>query len=278
MSLDIEQHDDSKRRAFRPPKQRRPRRRVSLPSPDLWRFRREIGIGVVRAACAVGFALYPGVAIRFADSALTVLSLIMGVGVAALVFLIYRAGRPIEWQMLADSTTLIVLMPVLITASAIEVADARFGGRGVNFLAAAAALVLLFLVVTTIATRGWADRRQEGQTGALPAAFSITIVLLGTNHFSAGGMWRGLSIAWMAAAVVTVLSGVVPARMRPLVVPVAFMLFAVGVVVVNASAAGRALSSGASAIAALAVASVAAILILAPLIGPALTSQPPPEQ
>lgn len=212
--------------------------------------------------------MVPGVSNRFGDAALVIVCLLLGAAVACAAAMIYRAGRPLEWQLLADAMTLVVLLPALITASGIEVADARYGGRGENFLAAAIALVLLYVVVTTVATRGWSELRTLGQTGAVPAAFSITIILLGTNHFSAGGMWRGLSVAWIVAAGVTMLTTLVPGRYRHWVVPTSFMVFAVGVVLLNASSEGRALDSGTSTVAALATATVAAILILVPLLAP----------
>jgi hypothetical protein len=263
----LNKDDNSKRRAFRPPK--RPRRtyqRPSIPTPDLWQYRHGFGVALSRAACAVGFGMVPGMSNRFGDAALVVVCVLLGAAVAGAVFLLYRAGRALEWQLVADAMTLIVLLPALITASGIEVADARYGGRGENFLAAATALVLLFVVVTTVATRGWANLRTSGQTGSVPAAFSITIILLGTNHFSAGGMWRGLSIAWMVAAGVTLLATLAPARYRPYIVPGSFILVAVGVVMLNASGSSQSISSGASAVAALATAIVAAILIFVPLL------------
>ncbi len=274
----INSSDDSNRRAFRPPK--RPRRtfqRPSIPAPDLWQYRHGFGLALSRAACAVGFGMVPGVSSRFGDAALVIVCMLLGLAVAGAAAMLYRAGKQLEWQLIADAMTLMVLLPALITASGIEVADARYGGRGENFLAAAAALVLLYVVVTTVATRGWADLRLAGQTGAVPAALSITIVLLGTNHFSAGGMWRGLSVAWMVAAGVTLLVTLSPGRYRHVVVPVTFLIFAVGVVMLNASSDGRALSSGTSSVAALTTAVVAAILILIPLLSPATKRTMPPE-
>lgn len=274
----INSNDDSNRRAFRPPK--RPRRtfqRPSIPAPDLWQYRHGFGIALSRAACAIGFGMVPGVSNRFGDAALVVVCLLLGLAVSGAVAMLHRAGRPLGWQLIADAITLMVLLPALITASGIEVADARYGGRGENFLAAAAALVLLYVIVTTVATRGWSDLRITGQTGAAPAALSITIILLGTNHFSAGGMWRGLSIAWMVAAGVTLMVTLSPGRFRQFVVPGTFLAFAVGVVMLNASSDGRALSSGTSTVAALATAVVAAILILAPMLSTATKRTVPPE-
>lgn len=271
--------DDSRRRAFKPPRQRAPRRRIKAPQVNLWQYRHGFGLGLVRAACAIGFGFVPAASSRFGDAALVLVAVALAVMVVAVVTLLQRMNRPLEWPLLADAATLFVLVPVLVTASAIEVADARFGGRGENFLAAASAVVLLYLIVATIATRGWSVRGASGQIGALPGPLSITIILLGTANFSAGGIWRGLSIAWMAAALITAVAVFVPVRYRPIVAPSALSLFAIFVVLQDASSgSGSPIGSGASAIAAIATACVAGVLILIPGIR---TQQPqyipPPE-
>lgn len=279
MDVDTMNQDDSRRRAFKPPRRRRtPRRQIRPPSLNLWRFRHGFGLGIVRAICAIGFGFVPSVSDRFGDAALALVSVALAAAVAGIVVMLIRMSRPLEWPLLADAATLFTLVPILVTASGIEVADARFGGRGINFFAAASAVVLLYVIVVTIATRGWSHRGASGQLGALPGAFSITVVLLGTANFSAGGIWRGLSIAWMGAALVTVVAMLVPARYRAVVAPLAFALFAAGVVATNAASDEAAsLSSGSSAVAALSAAIVAAVLILIPGSRPIAEPEPPPE-
>ena len=270
--------DDSGRRAFKPPRQRAPRRQMRPPTLNLWRFRHGFGLGIVRATCAIGFGFVPAVSDQFGDAALALVSVALAAVVAGIVVSLIRMSRRLEWPLLADAATLFILVPILVTASGIEVADSRFGGRGVNFFAAAMAVVLLYVIVVTIATRGWSQRGSAGQLGALPGAFSITVVLLGTANFSAGGIWRGLSIAWMSAALVTVTAMMIPARYRPVVAPLAFALFAAGVVFTNtASDETASLSSGSSAIAALSAMIVAAVLILIPGSRPVRETEPPPD-
>lgn len=229
-------------------------------------MREGLGYGLIRALCAIGFGLAPGASERFGDAGLT----LVAVGLAFLMVLIVaglvRMGRSIEWRLLADAVTLFVLTPVLVTASGIEVADARLGGRSANFLAAAAATLLIYLIVVTVATRAGSDRTVAAQIGALPGALAITAILLGTNHFSAGALWRGLAISWMVAAAVTVLAMLARARARVAVAPAAFALFALGVIFLQSSSGDdRALSSESSGIAMAAAAVVAVILVVIPL-------------
>jgi hypothetical protein len=278
--MEDERLDDSKRRAFTPPPVRKRRQRPALPRTqfNLWHLRQSFGTGLARAVCAVGFGFVPSLGSRFGDSALAVAALGLALGVAGIVLLLYRSNRPVEWTLAADATALLVLVPVLATASGIEVADARFGGRSLNFLAAAAAVVLLYVVIVVIATRGGQVRDASGQIGALPGALSITAILLGTASFSAGAMWRGLALAWMVAAIVTVIAVIVPLRFRLFVAPAAFLIFAIAVVLPDAlRGQGTSLSTGSSAIAVLATGCVAAILIFIPVSSRASTEEPPPE-
>ncbi len=70
----------------------------------------------------------------------------------------------------------------------------------------------------------------------------------------------------------------IPARYRAVVAPLAFALFAAGVVATNAASDEAAsLSSGSSAVAALSAAVVAAVLILIPGSRPIAEPEPPPE-
>lgn len=272
--------DDSGRRAFKPPRQRRrrPRRPASVQRDfSLWDLREGFGYGLIRALCAVGFGFVPSFDARFGDASLAVVSSGLAMFVFAIVLLLLHAGRPAEWPLLADAVSLLVLVPVIITASGIEVSDARLGGRSTNFLAAAGAVILVYLIVVVIATRGGADRTASSQVGVLPGSLSIAIILLGTEHFSAGAIWRGLSIAWMVAAIATVTAMFVSMRARLFVAPAAFALVAIGVVVPDfLGDSERSLSSGSSGIAVLSTAVVASVLVLIPLRPRSPTSRPAP--
>lgn len=261
--------DDSHRRAFKQP---RPRRRRRAPRAatghgvDLWGMRDGLGYGLTRALCAIGFGLVPGVSERFGDAGLALVAAGLALTMVLIVVALVRMGQLMEWRMLADAVTLLVLTPVLVTASGIEVADARLGGRSANFLAAAAATILIYAIVVIVATRAGTDRTVASQIGALPGALSITAVLLGTNHFSAGALWKGLAVSWMAAATITVLAMLVSLRARVAVAPMTFALFALGIVLLQSrSGDAGALSSESSSIAMGAVAFVAVILIFIPL-------------
>ena len=280
MSFDDTQPDDRQRRAFKPPRQRRRRERKPRgTSFNLWEMREGFGYGLTRALCAVGFGFVPGVSDRLGDSALTVVSSLLAAMMVAIFVGLIRLGRAPEWRLIADAVALFVLVPVLVTASGIEVADARLGGRSSNFLAAAVALVLIYAITAIIATRGGADRNAASQIGALPGALSIAVVVLGTTHFSASAIWRGLSIAWMVAAVATVLAMFVPLNLRALVAPVVFLLFTVGVVVPDFLSENEAiLDAGSAGIAMVTVVVVALVLLFIPS-APRRTRRiaPPPD-
>lgn len=272
-TLDQDHHppDDSGRRAL-PPRQRRPRRRARVERapilPGLWDLREGFGYGLIRALCAVGFGFVPGLAVRFGDAALSVVSTGLALALLAIVLFLRRVGRPTEWRLLADAVTLFVLVPVLVTASGIEVADARLGGRSTNFLAAVGVTLLIYTIVVVLSTRGGADRNPVSQIGALPGALSIALILLGTDYFSAGALWRGLSIAWMVAAVATVVAIFLSVRARALVAPAAFALVALGMITPDfVGESERSLSSGSAGIAVLTTAIVAVILVLIPTRG-----------
>jgi hypothetical protein len=259
--------DRVKRRAFKPPRQRRRVRRQSTGrSFSIWDMRDGLGYGFTRATCAIGFGLTPFIGGRFGDASLAIISAGLGLLMLAIVAGLMRMGRSTEWRLVADAITLLVLVPLLATASGIEVADARLGGRSTNFLAAAGATVLIYAIVVILATKAGADRNAATQIGALPGALSITAILLGTSHFSAGALWRGLAVSWMVAAIVTAFAMFVSLRARISVAPLAFALFALAIVFLESSNDdGRTLSSESSAIAMGADAVVAVILVLIPL-------------
>lgn len=260
--------DRVKRRAFKPPRQRRrsARRKPTGRGSSIWDMRDGLGYGLTRAFCAIGFGLTPALGEQFGDAALAVVSAGLALLMLTIVAALMRLGRATEWRLVADAVTLLVLIPVLATASGIEVADARLGGRSANFLAAAAATVLIYAIVVIVATRAGADRTAGTQIGALPGALSITAVLIGASHFSASALWRGLTVSWIVAAVVTVLAMFVSLRARVVVAPAAFALFALVVVLLESSNDGAGtLSSETTGIAMGAAALIAVMLVLIPL-------------
>lgn len=229
-------------------------------------LREGLGYGLTRAACAIGFGAVPMLSERFGDAALSLVSFGLALLMIAIAGGLVRLGRPLEWRLAADAITLSVLIPVLVTASGIEVADDRLGGRSTNFLAAALATAMIYLVIVVVVTRSGADRNPSSQIGALPGALLITAILVGTSNFSAVTLWRGLSVAWMVAAIATALATLLSLRARALVAPLAFALFAAGIVVAEImSESERSLSSGSSGIAVLVTGGVAVVLLLIPL-------------
>lgn len=229
--------------------------------------------------CAVGFGFVPGLERNLGESALTAVSWGLGLLLLGGIVLLRRAGRPIEWRIAADAISLLVLVPVLVMASSIEVADARLGGRSLNLLAAAVATLLVYLIVVTVATRAGADRTPASQIGALPGALAILIILLGTEYFAAGAAWRGLSIAWMVAAVASVVSTFVSVHARAIVAPVALALVAIGLLVPDfLGESERSLSAQSSGIAVIVSALAALVLILVPHRGRVRPVLPPPER
>jgi hypothetical protein len=208
--------DDAARPRFRQPR---------LRFPVDWRDWIVPTLG--RAAAAIGFVLLPQVEARIGDAALAAVCLAVGAVAIALAFAVWYTTALVRRELIADAVSLMVLVPAAGVASGIELADARFGGRSLNFLAATLAILAIFCLSATIGSMGGSARGPVAQASALPAALVIAAVIGGAGRFSAGSLWQGVSLAWMTAAVLTLAMGVLPPARRVFVPTLGYAAFAI---------------------------------------------------
>ena len=237
--------DPKQRRTFTPPTERRarPRRLVDWP-PAEWRA--SIVPALSRALCALVFGATPTLETRFAGAALTLVCLGLAGFVAAVVYVAWKMNAGTTVNLLApDVAALALLVPTIVVASAIEVADSELGGRSAYFLLACLAVLGVLALVTLTAAALGVERTGLAPLAALAGALSIAIVLGGGERFAAGSLAHGLSAAWMIAGLVTLGAGLTPITMRAVVAPSAYAGCASLAILAGAGANGRAgISSG----------------------------------
>ncbi len=221
-------------------------------------------LATARVGVATGFLLTPTVRQQLGDAAVAALAVFL-----ALVLLMTLVGH---WYLVrgqarrdlaADAFAVLTLTPVGIVAAGIQGAEDRFGGRTANVLAALAATILIFAIVALIARMD--DRLDFGDAalGALGGALAVAVLIGNPNRFAVADMWQALSVAWMAAAVATVVYGLLPARVRASLPLVTYGVFALVVALLPASQLNQ--ESGADTLAILALLTTgAAMALIAP--------------
>lgn len=259
--------DDAARPRFREPR---------LRFPVDWRDWIVPTLG--RAAAAAGFVLLPQVEARIGDAALAAVSVATGAVAIGLALVVWYTAALVRRELVADAVSLLVLVPAAGVASGIELADARFGGRSLNFLAATLAILAIFCLCATLGSMGGSARGPVAQASALPAALVIAAVIGGASRFSAGSLWQGVSLAWMAAAVLTLAMGVIPPARRLYVPTLGYAAFAVSMLFIGlASGSGASIAGSTAALAVAATAFAGVVLII---LGPGqaarMPSAPPP--
>ena len=237
--------DPKQRRTFTPPPERRERawRAPDWPPAD---WRDGIVPGLSRAFCALVFAATPTLETRFAGAALTLVCLGLAGFVAALAYVAWKMNSAPAFMLLApDVAALGVLVPTVVVASGIEVADSQLGGRSVHFLLACLAVLGVLGIVALLAAALGVERPLLPPLACLAGALSIAVVLGGGERFAAGSLATGLSGAWMAAGLTTFGAGLFKPRLRALIAPTAYAACATLVIVAGAASSGRAgVSSG----------------------------------
>jgi hypothetical protein len=113
-----------------------------------------------------------------------------------------------------DAFALALIPSTLWIASGIKVADERFGGNAGHFLLAALAVLGLTLIVFCIAAIVNWDDPDRAALAATAGGCSVIAVLGAGTRFSAGQLPDGMSLAWMAAAALTLADGLVSDRSR----------------------------------------------------------------
>jgi hypothetical protein len=255
------------RRAFTPPPARaarKPRKARSWPESD-WITR--IPPALVRSGVALGFASLAAFEERFGGLAVPVLCFGLASACVLAVYLMRTFEIDTAWPLPAvDAVTVVMLVPVVVVASGIEVADARLGGEVMNFAAAATAVVATVCIVALLASWLTARVRELAPLAFLPAALVVAAIIAGAERFAADALAAGLSMAWMAAAVATLLDGIGGKRMRPLLPAATFALFAIAVALLGRSGTTAYVTSTNTAIALIVTALAGAALLLLPAI------------
>lgn len=219
-------------RTFTPPPTRAPRRKrapLGWPAPG-WRER--VVPAIARGFCAVVFGGFGAIAARFGDAALTVTSLGLAGFVAAIAYVAVKMQAEFTvGTLVADVIALAVLPATLWIASGVMVADAQFGGNAGHFVLSILAVLSLTLVILAVAAVVNISAPRRAALGGMAGAFSVIAIIGGGSRFSSGSLPDGMSLAWMAAAALTLADGIVNPRARDTLRVVGVSAYA-GIVVV----------------------------------------------
>ena len=235
----------------------------TLPLPADWRDR--VPAASVRALIGATFLSLPAFDDRIGELALPAICVVLAVltGIAAWATGHSEAQR--SWSLNAtDAATLALLVPVVDVASGIEVADIRLGGATGHFLAAAVAVLAMVGIVSIVAALSSVESPPSAGIALLPAALVVAAAIAAAEQFAADNLGRGLTAAWMIAALATLLDGALAPRFRSLVPPVAFAVFAI-VVAAAGSTGGAEVSRANATIAFVTTAASGAALLISPI-------------
>lgn len=214
-----------------------------------------------RAGIATGFLLTPAVREQLGDASIAALSVfIAGALIMTLIGHWYFVRGQARRDLAADAFAVVALVPVGIVAAGIQGAEDRFGGRTANVLAALTATILIYAIVALIARMD--DRLEFGDAaiGSLGGALSLAVLVGNPNRFATAELWQALSVAWMVAAVATVIYGVAPAIARSAIPVVVYGVFALVVALLPANELNQ--QSGADTLAILALLTTGAAMVL----------------
>lgn len=228
-----------------------------------WRDR--VPAALVRVLVGATFIALPAFEVRLGGLALPVICGVLATLTGIAGWLLGRSEAQRSWSLNAtDAVTLLLLVPVVSVASGIEVADIRLGGATGNFVAAAVAVLAVVGIVSIVAALASVESPLSSGIALLPATLVVAATIAAAERFAADNLGQGLTAAWMIAALATLLDGVLDARFRSLVPPIAFAVFAI-VVAVAGSSSGADVSRANAAIAFLTTAASGAALLAVPI-------------
>lgn len=252
------------RRTFSP--DRRQSRSLSVPGlPVASDWRDRVPAAVVRVLVGGAFIALPAFEMRLGGVALPMMSVVLATltGIAAM--LLGRSEAQRSWPLNAtDAAALLFLVPVVAVASGIEVADIRLGGATGHFVAAALAVLAMAGIVSIVAILSSVEAPESTGIALLPATLIVAASIAAAERFAADNLGQGLTAAWMIAGLATLVDGIVSPKVRPLVPPVSFALFAIVVALARTSS-GTDVSTSNAMIAFLTTAATGAALLLAPV-------------
>lgn len=214
-----------------------------------------------RAGVATGFLLTPTVQTQLGDATTVALSLFIS---AALVMTLlghwYLARGQARRDLAADAFAVVALVPVGLVAAGVQGADDRFGGRTTNVLAALTATILIYAIVALIARMDERLDFGDAVIGSLGGALTLVVLIGNPNRLATADAWQALSIAWMVAAVATVVYGVLPTVARAVLPVVVYGAFALVIALLPADGLNQ--ESGADRLAILALLITGAAMVL----------------
>ena len=251
----LEDQDQRKRRRFQ-------RSRLRLPVD----WRDWLLPAVSRGAAAVGFGVFPRVQEQLGDAALAAIALMAGAFAIGLAVLVWYSTSLIRRELVVDAIFLIVLVPAVSVASGIELADARFGGRSLNFLAATLAILAIFSIGATIASWGGSARGSVAQASVVSGGLVIAAVIGGASRFSGADLWLGVSLAWMVGGAMTLVAALLPPAFRGITLTSVYTMFGLVMLYTGLAGSGEPIEGSVATLAIMAT--VFPVLVLVALIPP----------
>ncbi len=187
--------------------------------------------GTARAGVATGFLLIPTVRLQLDDAATALMCVVLSACLLATALgHVYLTRLPFRRDLIADAVAVVALAPSAIVAASIQSADDRFGGRTEYLLAALAAAVTIFAIVAAVARTDIRLGFGDATLGALAGALTLAAVIGNTPRFPSGDAWQPLSLAWMVAALVSLVYGMLPDAVRSIVPVASYALFCVVII------------------------------------------------
>lgn len=219
---------------------------------------------LTRAGVAVGFTATPAVAERVDDAALALVCVVLAVAVWTALGLDWYARRELDRIELAvDGLSILVLVPTVALSGGLQVADGRFGGRLENIVAAfltSVAVMFMLLLVSRSAPVRWPS---APIVALLPAALSAAVIFGGPGLFTTGRTWQGISLAWMVAALFTLLCAILPRQLRPMLALIAYAGVSLVVLVWSATSSGPNINTAANTLSIVSVVLIGVLVLLA---------------
>jgi hypothetical protein len=193
-----------------------------------------VPIALSRLVIALTLIALPAIQERFGTLALPMLLVALAPLSVGFALLLRSMSGDWDWTLPAvDAASLIVLVPPVVVASGIGVADARLGGGAPYFAAACAAVIGATGIVAFLATLAGGNNPGTGVLALLPGPLVVAAVIAGGERFVAGSLASGLSLAWAFAALITLMYGFASEQIRSLLAPAGFAVFVLIVAVMG---------------------------------------------
>lgn len=219
--------------------------------------------GTARAAVATGFLLTPTVRVQLGGAAIAALCVFISLILATILAgHLYFARGSARRDVAADIVAVVAVVPSAIVTAGIQSAEDRFGGRTTNLLAALATTTLIFAIVALVARLDERLDFGEATVGALGGALTVAAMIGSPDRYSTSDAWQGLTIAWMIAAVATVVFGVLPVVARTPFPLIVYAIVAAGFAIIPVERSAASPDSGIESLSVLTLIVAGAIMVL----------------